>query len=88
MRGDGDESNSNFLSLLSLRVEDDAALSEWLKRKDDKYTCHQVQNELIKIMVCEVLQEVSSSLHKSPFLTVMVDETTDVSNHEQATIVL
>ena len=87
-RGDGVESNSNFLSLLSLRTEDDAAFGEWLKRKDDKYTCHQVQNEILKIMASEVLQEVSSSLHRSPFLTVMIDETTDVSNCEQATIVL
>ena len=65
-RGDGDESNSNFLSLLSLRAEDDAAFGEWLKRKDDKYTCHQVQNEILKIMASEVLQEVSSSLQQIP----------------------
>ena len=84
LRGDGDERNSNFLSLLSLCVEDDAALGEWLTRKDENYmyTCHQVQNEITKIMASEVLQGVSSSLHKSPFLTVMIDETTDVSNRE------
>ena len=42
LRGDGDERNSNFLSLLSLHVEDDAAFGEWLKRKDENYmyTCH------------------------------------------------
>ena len=69
-------------------MEDDAALGEWLKWKDGKYTCYQVQNEIIKIMASEDLQEVSSNLHKSPFLTVMNDETTDVSKCEQATIVL
>ena len=42
----------------------------------------------MKIMPSEVLQEVSSSLHKSVFLTVMIDETTDVYNREQATILL
>ena len=87
LRGDGDESNSKYLALLSLHVEDDAVLDEWLKRKDDKYICHQAQNEIFKFMASEVLQEVSSNLRMYPFLTVMVDETTDVSNCEQTTIV-
>ena len=74
--------------MLSFHVENDAGLVEWLKRKDDKYICHRVQNEILKIVTCEVLHEVSSSLHYFPFLTLMFDETTDVSNCEQATIVL
>jgi len=35
-----------------------------------------------------VLQNISSNLQQSPYLTIMLDETTDVSNHEQAVIVL
>ena len=55
------------MALLSLCVEDEAALGEWLKQKDDKYTCYQVQNEILKIMVYDVLHEVTSNLHQSPF---------------------
>ena len=35
-----------------------------------------------------VIQDVSANLQQSPYLTIMLDETTDVSNHEQAVIVL
>ena len=35
----------------------------------------------MKIRNFEVLHEVSSSLHQSQFLTLMIDKTTDVSNY-------
>ena len=38
IRGDGDESNSNYMQLLKLRGEDDEQIFEWLKKKTDKYT--------------------------------------------------
>ncbi len=39
-------------------------------------------------MALSVIRKVSENLHKSPFLTVMIDETTDVTNQEQVTIVI
>ncbi len=39
-------------------------------------------------MALSVITKVSENLHKSPFLTVMIDETTDVTNQEQVTIVI
>ena len=88
LRGDGDEKNSNFIALLSLREEDDPAIGGWLKRCGANYTSHQIQNEILKIMASEVLHEICISLQQSPFISFMMDETTDVSNREQATIVL
>ena len=61
---------------------------DWLKRKANKYTSHQNQNDILKIMAIHVLREISVCLQKSPFITLMMDETTDVSNKEQLTIVL
>ena len=89
LRGDGDERNSNFLAFLSLRGEDDPANGEWIttKRGGDNYTSHQIQNEILKIMATEVLHNISTSLQDSPFICLMMDETTDISNYEQATIV-
>ncbi len=77
LRGDGDEQNSNFLALLSLREEDDSAIGEWVrvKRGGVNYTSHQIQNEILKIMATEVLREISISLQRSPFITFMMDET-------------
>lgn len=39
-------------------------------------------------MANEVLHNIMSSLHQSSYISLMMVETTDVSNHEQATIVL
>ena len=45
-----------------------------------------MQNEILKIMSHSVLQRIATSLQSAKFLTVMVDETTDVSNKEQVVI--
>ena len=42
-----------------------------------------MQNEMISVMAHLVLRQKASSIHSSPFYTVMVDETTDASNQEQ-----
>ncbi len=34
-----------------------------------------MQNEMIKVMALQVLQEVASSIHSASFVTLMVDET-------------
>ncbi len=39
-------------------------------------------------MALSVIRKVSENLHKSPFLSVMIDETTDVTNQEQVTLVI
>ena len=88
LQGDGDEDDGNFLQLLKLKGEDDPAMLEWLKRKVNKYTSHEIQNDIIKVMAMHVLRNVATSLQQSPFLTLMMDETTDISNKEQTTIVI
>lgn len=37
-RGDGNETDANFMQLLHLRSEDDHKLVDWVKQKTDKYT--------------------------------------------------
>ena len=48
IRGDGNESNSNYMQFLKLRGEDDAQIFEWLKKKTDKYTSVDIQNRMLK----------------------------------------
>ena len=88
LRGDGDEKDSNFNQLLRLRGEDDSRVFEWLERKTDRYTSPKMQNEIIKVMARKVLNhaQLAHSLHNAPYFTIMVDETTDNSNHEQVVI--
>ena len=45
-----------------------------------------MQNEILKVMSQIVSREIAAELQSVPFLTVMVDETTAVSNKEQVVI--
>ena len=88
LRGAGDDSNGNFVQLLNLMSEGSLMMKDWLKRKTNTYTSHNIQNEIINLMAKQVLKEINVHLQQSPFLTLMLDETTDVSNKEQVVVVL
>ena len=83
LRGDGNESDSNFIQLLLLGGKEDSYVAEWLQKKSNKYTSPEIQNEIIRIMALQVLREVADNLQSTPFYTIMADETTDCSNKEQ-----
>ena len=86
MRGPGDEADSNFLQLMRLQSEDDKRITIWFEKNTNKYTAHDMQNEILKVMALQVLRQVSELLHDASFVTIMVDETTDISNKEQVVI--
>ena len=73
-RGNGDDGDSNFIQLLKLSGQGDAKMDEWLKKKTDKYTSHDIQNELL---AQHVLRSIASHIQDSRFVTVMIDEITD-----------
>ena len=86
MRGHGDELDSNFNQLLKLRSEDDLRVSQWLKRKTDKYTLADIQNEILMTMSQNVLHTVTKLVQSAHFFSIMVDETTDGANEEQVVL--
>ena len=53
-----------------------------------KYTSPAIQNEIMKVMDLQVLQQVSADLGTPPFLTVMAHEATNSSDQEQVTLIL
>ncbi|CAH3139876.1 unnamed protein product [Porites lobata] len=61
MQGDTDE-ESNFIQLLKLRGKDEPVLLKWLERKDDKYTSHEIQNEIISIMANNVIRDLVADI--------------------------
>ena len=85
LRGDGDESDSNFTQLLKLRGEDDPRVFDLIK-ETDKYTSGEMQNDIIQVMALEILRKVAASICDAPFYTIMADETTDKSNREQVVL--
>lgn len=80
------EEESNFSQLLQLRAKDRLELLLWLNRTAEKYTSHEIQNELIAILVSRVIQDLISDIQKAIFFAIICDEYTDLSNKEQLTI--
>ena len=87
LRGDGSDENSNFMQLLKLRSKDFLKLKEWLEKKTGKYTSHDVQNELLKLMAHQILRDLTDEMRDSFYATIY-DEYTDISNKEQLTLCL
>ena len=46
LRGHGDKTYSNFIQLLTLRAIDTPGLGYWMKKKTNKYTSHNIQDEV------------------------------------------
>lgn len=88
LRGNNSDAESNLLQLLKLRSEDCPQLHTWLQRERLKYTSHECQNEMLEIMACTVQRRILSKITESPFLALMVDKTTDISNKEQLVFVI
>ena len=87
LRGDGDDSTSNFYQLMRLRGEDHPEIFTFLEKKQLKYTSHEIQNEMLSIMAQRILRGIVKQIQSSTFFSLMVDETTDVSNREQVVLV-
>ena len=83
MQGDTDD-ESNFIQLLKLRQKDQPLLLKWLERKEDRYTSHDIQNEIIAIMANHIICDLVSEI-RGGFFSVICDEYTDISNKEQLT---
>ena len=81
------EVDGNFSQLLHLFSEYDEQLACWLKKKPNKYTAPDIQNEMLKVMSLRILRDIASKIKNQPF-TIMVDETTDVGIEEQCVVVI
>ena len=55
LRGIGADADSNLLQPLQLQYIDCPELRAWLSKKMDKYTSHNIQNEMMKIMAMQIL---------------------------------
>ena len=82
-----DDEESNFIQLLKLRAKDDLCLARLLDSKGDKYTSHEVQNELLGIMANHLTRDLVSDI-RSNYYSIICDEYTDISSKEQLTFCL
>lgn len=79
------EPNGNLwrtLKLMALYAQD----LPHLMARTTNYTSPDVQNELLSLMANSVLREIVREINSAAYFTIMIDETTDTSNREQAVI--
>lgn len=76
------ESSGNYFQLLQLRAHDSPELKSWLSQKR-AYTSHEVQNEMLQIMSCQIQRSILNDIHTSLWYSISADETVDASLCEQ-----
>ena len=81
------EIDSNFMQLLRLRAEDSPGILKWIDRPQNKFTSPDIQNEILSIMALHILRDITADI-SGKWYTIMVDETTDMSNTEQMVVCL
>ena len=77
------EPNSNIWQVLMLMSKYSGDLGRLLKRKTN-FSTPQVQNELLLLMSKSVQRQLANEINQASSYSVMVDETTDVTNKTQA----
>ena len=76
----------NFVELIDLLGGYSQELRSFLDRERITYTSHEPQNDLIECIYDEVRQEIQRRVDDSPFLAVMMDDTSDTTNIEQSAV--
>ena len=80
------EPDSNLVQFLMLRALDDPQLLTFMQKESSNYLSPDIQNEIIRIIAHDILRKSLVHIRKSKNFTIMVDETTDVSNKEQCVV--
>ena len=88
----------NFLELLYLRSKDSPFLKERLeiqsksKKFSKKWLSPSIQNELISLLsqftLDKIMEEVKFQHGEESFFSIVCDETSDISRHEQVSLVI
>ena len=80
----------NFIELVRFRAETDEVLSHHLQHspRNARYTSKTIQNELIEVVGNHICKDILDEVKTSKFYTLIADEVTDASNHEQLSICL
>lgn len=85
----GHTANSGVLfELLRLRSHDDPILREFMSGKRLEYLSPDIQNELIRLLAHNIQRTIAADIRSCGFFCITADGTTDVSQHEQLSIIL
>ena len=59
--GDNSEDDSNFIQTLKLREKDIPQLTDWMKRKQNKFITNDIQNEIIQILATQINRNITAT---------------------------
>ena len=59
------EENSNFHQLLKLRAHENPEIVEWLRKRDEKYTLPEIQNDLQEAVALGMMRQISTNMHNA-----------------------
>ena len=82
LRGDNSDDDSSFIQTLKLRAKDIPQLTDWMKRKQNKFMSHDIKNEIIQTMANQITRDITANIRNN-FYSTKCDEYTDISNKEQ-----
>ena len=88
IRGDGNESGSNFHQLLLILSADNPELAQWLDKKKDKYTSPEIQNEVLKVMAILLSRSIVETVRSCKLFVLISEEEADVSIKKQVVVYL
>ena len=74
----------NLYQLLLLQAQDCPEMKTWLRKKE--YISPEIINEIIMIMGQSVLRELLGEIKSSLWFSILADEATDISHHEQMSL--
>lgn len=80
------ESEGILIQLLQMQNIDYPRLKQWVN--DSHYLSHDIVNEIISLMGNTLLRQLLTKIRAVKWFSVMANETRDVSNNEQLTIVI
>lgn len=80
----------NFLALVELMAKYDPVLKELVSKPEGttKYLHHDIQNEFISIISEHIKKSLLEDIRNSPFYSMILDSTPDISNTDQLSIVI
>ncbi|VEN40282.1 unnamed protein product [Callosobruchus maculatus] len=85
----GSDSLGNYVDLLELLGNYDETIKNHLNESSGfRGTSNRIQNDLIKCIFDVVLDQIKSEIKKAPFVSIVLDETTDTTNLSRFSIVV
>ncbi len=59
------DDDGNFIQLLHLQGVENPDIETWMKKKTNKYTSHDIQNECVQLLALQIVREMSCNIRDS-----------------------